>query len=175
MTSLVLTANPDSSTGHAALRELLETKAHELFADYGLTCRILDAGRPNDLRLCGILGFTGHDVSGSIVLAASNEALATSNPSGSGADPAWSAELANQLVGRFKNALLRHGVELSISVPVVLKNLRLRSVTQPPIAPIHLGIGDGVATLWLELDGDVSLTAAPSDDPPLDEGEVMMF
>lgn len=79
-----------------------------------------------DLCIASI-GFTGPEVRGSLVIMAADEVLAASL-SGVARDEAndelfadWAAELANQLCGRLKNKLLRQGVQVTISVPSVLR------------------------------------------------------
>src|SRR5262249_54890732 len=113
------------TTLHEMLRELLSNKASELFADYGVPCTAIDIPPSGDPQLCGILGFTGDRLCGSVVLSATHDAVSSSNPIGDGATRGWVAELTNQLVGRFKNALLRHGLEVAMSIPVVLTATQL--------------------------------------------------
>jgi hypothetical protein len=132
------------------LRELLAAKAHELFAAYGVPCKTSESVRPEDIQLCGVLGFSGEHLCGTVVIGASAEALAASNPVAPEPSRSWSAELANQLVGRFRNALLRRGVDVSVSVPVVLRAQLVPGAER--IAPIHLVVGLGSAMIWLELE-----------------------
>jgi CheY-specific phosphatase CheX len=159
------------------LREILATKTRELFADYGVTC--VDAADPAlPMRLlCGILGFTGDKLCGSVVVSASPEAIAASNPIGDGATRGWVAELTNQIVGRFKNAILRCGVEVAMSVPVVLTATQLTPLPQTEAEPIFLSVGGGIVTIWLEVEADADLVLSePSADAMVAvEGEAMLF
>src|SRR5262245_28335094 len=102
------------------LRTVLLTKAHELFVDYGVACETVSSVADATRELCGILGFTSPQLSGAIVVCATPDAISSSNPIGDGATRSWVAELTNQLVGRFKNELLSMGVEIVMSIPVVL-------------------------------------------------------
>ena len=160
-----------------ALRDILATKAHELFADYGVSCESVDAPYATDRELCGILGFTGDHVCGSVVLAATQDAISSSNPIGDGATRGWVSELTNQLVGRFKNTLLRCGVELVMSIPVVLTATQLLPMPQAAIAPMRFAVGAGFLTLWLELevDPDVVLAEPNSDMTVAAEGDTLLF
>jgi hypothetical protein len=159
------------------LRQILATKAQELFADYGVTCT--PASNPSEptRQLCGILGFTGDRLCGSVVVAATLEAIAFSNPIGDGATRGWIAELTNQLVGRFKNALLRGGIEIAMSIPVVLTATQLTPLPQTAADPTSLAVGSGVVTIWLEAEADAELTLAePGPDTHIAlEGEAMLF
>jgi chemotaxis protein CheX len=159
------------------LREILATKAHELFADYGVSCETMDAPYAADRELCGILGFTSDHVCGSVVLSATADAIASSNPIGDGPTRGWVSELTNQLVGRFKNTLLRCGVELVMSIPVVLTGTQLVPMPQAVLAPTRLSVGSGSLTLWLEVEVDPDLVLAePSADMGVAvEGETLLF
>jgi len=162
---------------HEDLRAILASKAHELFGDYGVTCATTEAVPPGARQLCGILGFTGDRLCGSVIVAATEDAIASSNPIGDGPTRGWVAELTNQLVGRFKNALFRSGVEVAMSIPVVLTAVRLQPVLAAELAPTQLAVGGGYVTLWLELDAEPGLELTePSPDAMIAaEGEAMLF
>ena len=162
---------------HATLRDILASKAQELFLDYGATCTVLDKIPVASSQLCGILGFTGDRLCGSVVLSATPEAIAESNPIRDGATRGWVAELTNQLVGRFKNALFRSGVEVAMSIPVVLTAISLTPLPQTSSDPTCLQVGSGTVTLWLELEAEPGLELSePSEDSMIaPEGEAMLF
>lgn len=162
---------------HDALREILATKAQELFADYGVTTAIDPSALDERRQLCGILGFTGDRLCGSVVLSATEDAIACSNPIGDGATRGWVAELTNQLVGRFKNALFRSGVEVAMSIPVVLTATQLRPLPQTKLDPTRLLVGSGYVTIWLEVEAEpgLELTEPSADTMMAAEGEAMLF
>lgn len=162
---------------YETLREMLAGKATELFTDYGVNCQPAEAPNDGGRQLCGVLGFTGDRLCGSVVISATHEAVASSNPIGDGATRGWVAELTNQLVGRFKNALLRHGVEVAMSVPVVLTATQLMPLPQTQIGATRLAIGSGFMTIWLEIEAEAGLELAePSADSAIAaEGEAMLF
>lgn len=162
---------------HERLRLILGDKAHELFADYAVPCEAVAAIPDSARELCGILGFTGGQVCGSVVVSATPEAIASSNPIGDGATRGWVAELTNQLVGRFKNTLLRSGVDLVMSIPVVLTASQLTPLPQAVLAPVRLAVGTGFLTLWLEVEVDPDLVLVePSADVRIAaEGETLLF
>jgi len=160
-----------------ALRTILTTKMTELFSDYGVSSQVTDVPEEPTRQLCGILGFTGDKLCGSVVISATPEAIACSNPIGDGATRGWVAELANQLVGRFKNALLRGGVEIALSIPVVLTATQLMPLPQTEVGPVRLIVGPGSLTIWLEIEAAPGLELGePSDDTMIAaEGEAMLF
>jgi hypothetical protein len=159
------------------IRTILGDKAQELFADYGVACESVATVPDSARELCGILGFTGDQVCGSVVVSATVEAIASSNPIGDGATRGWVAELTNQIVGRFKNTLLRCGVELVMSIPVVLTASHLAPMPQAPLAPVRLAVGTGFLTLWLEVEIDPDLVLAePTADLQIAlEGDTLLF
>jgi CheY-specific phosphatase CheX len=162
---------------HETLREILTSKAYELFADYSVVCAA-DGSELVDRRLlCGILGFTGDRLCGSVVLSATEDAIACSNPIGDGATRGWVAELTNQLVGRFKNELFRRGVEVAMSIPVVLTATQLTPLPQTHLDPTRLVVGTGSVTIWLEIEAEAGLELSePSADTAMAaEGEAMLF
>lgn len=162
---------------YETLRDLLARKAQELFTDYTVACEPVTVVPGSERQLCGILGFTGDHLCGSVVIAATHDAISSSNPVGDGAGRAWVAELANQLVGRFKNALLRHGVEVAMSIPVVLTSAQLTPLPQIQVSAIKLAVGTGFMMIWLEIEADPGLQLGePSDDSMIAaEGEAMLF
>ena len=142
------------------LRRILVTKAHELFVDYGVDCEAVGSVTDATRELCGILGFTSNQLSGAVVLCATPDAIASSNPIGDGATRSWVAELTNQLVGRFKNELLGMGVELVMSIPVVLTASQVMPLHHLVLPPTRLAVGSGFLTLWLEVEIDPDLVLA---------------
>jgi len=159
------------------LRDVLAGKATELFADYGVTCTPLDTDPPSSSLLCGILGFTGDQLCGSVVIAATVDAISRTNPIGDGPTRGWVAELTNQLVGRFKNQLFRGGIEVAMSVPVVLTATQLTPLPQAQAAPIKMQVAEGSVTIWLEIEATpgLMLSEPGADSEIAAEGESMMF
>jgi CheY-specific phosphatase CheX len=162
---------------HETLREILGSKALDLFTDYSVPATRVDSHPRGERLLCGILGFTGDHMCGSVVISATEAAIADSNPIHDGPTRAWTAELTNQVVGRFKNALLRCGVEIAMSIPVVLTAAELTPLPQTERDPIRLSVGSGSLAIWLEFQADPDL--ALSDPGPESmiaaEGEAMLF
>jgi hypothetical protein len=157
------------------LRELLERKAHDLLTAYGVACA---PGPPMGLeeQICAVLGFTGDHLRGSVLVVGTVSAIAASNPSPDSGPGAWAGELANQLVGRFKNDLLRYGIDVTMSIPVVLTATRIQPLSRRAREPIELAVGPGAMTLLLEVEGDAELTDAPMESEPLAiEGDMLMF
>lgn len=159
------------------LREMLTAKALELFADYQVTCELADDVAASGQRLCGILGFTGDRLCGSVVISATDSAVASSNPLKDGATRGWMAELTNQLVGRFKNSLYRAGVEVAMSIPVVLQATAVTPMPQSQIQPVCLSVGGAALSIWLEIEAQpgLELSEPGAESEMAAEGEALMF
>lgn len=166
-----------SSIHDALCRSLLTVSAHELFAAYNVPSADAEIATADATGLCGVLGFTGGTLSGSVVITATDAALAASNPLGDGPTRDWISELTNQVVGRFKNALLRRGVDVGMSVPVVLRAVRLVPVPNRAILPVAIEVGGGLFCLWLDLEyaATFAIGEAVTLEAAGNEGEAFMF
>jgi hypothetical protein len=157
------------------LRGMPLGKAYELFADCGVTCTEGESTNDGSRPLCGILGFTGDRLCGSVVSAATQDVIASSSPIGDGATRGWVAELTNQLGGRFKNSLFRHGVVVAMSILVVLTATQLMPLPHTQIQPIRLVMGNDGVTIWLEAGAGRELSEPGADSAVAVEGEAMLF
>ena len=128
--------------------QVAASACEELFARYGVTVRrATDGDEPvsPDFLLCSVIGFTGRDVRGTLVLALTEELSGMSNPvvgleRGRG-NPRliqrdWVGELSNQLLGRIKIELLRCGVEIYLNLPAVLLGQHLAPLPRSQLKPL---------------------------------------
>jgi CheY-specific phosphatase CheX len=135
----------------------------ELFRRYGVPVqRSADSDEPitPDFLLCSVIGFTGRDLRGTLVLAVTDELSGLSNPvaagpGGAGANPLtqrdWVGELSNQLLGRIKLELLRCGVEMYLNLPAVLRGQHLAPLPRTELKPIKFTLAKGAAAVWIEV------------------------
>lgn len=133
-----------------------------------------------ELCLCGVVGFVGRQMSGTMVLAATPEPLIWSNPT-SASSQEWIAELSNQLFGRIRNRLLRRGLELIGTPPEVMRGERLEALTERKrCRPVVLrGAADGKVCVWLDRaleDGlPIPLIEVEPASPTVAEGTILLF
>ena len=135
----------------------------------------------SDLELCGLVGFVGREISGTLLLATTAEPLSASNRvAARGRD--WMAELSNQLFGRIKNRLLRRGLELIGTPPAVIGGDHLVAFTgrRTPCQPIVLrSEKGGRVCIWMDYAMQSALPFALSDGEPGAhipvEGEMLFF
>src|SRR4030095_1473049 len=112
----------------AFFEQVASAACQELFSRYGVAVhRATEDDQPvsPDFLLCSVIGFTGRDVRGTLVLALTEELSGSSNPiagahASARSDRAtqrdWVGELSNQLLGRIKIELLKCGVEIYLNL-----------------------------------------------------------
>ncbi len=93
----------------------------------------------------------------------------------------WCRELNNQIVGRFKNKLLRYGVEISLGLPVLLSGSDVNAISAPNITVSErfFESQDSLMTLALStlVDPELEFVEQPSaedESAPL-EGSFALF
>jgi CheY-specific phosphatase CheX len=164
--------------------EIIELLACEacisLFSDYSLELRRVETvswATDTELLFCVVVGFTGDQIRGSILLATTREPLGRTAPVNDTSFREWIAELANQLLGRIKNKLVRRGVVLHVSTPVVLRGVHLTPLTRTDLKPIVFDCDDGCVCVWLdaELVKGVDLTVIHEDAGVIVEGDGLLF
>src|SRR4051812_10113680 len=90
------------------LQPLVAQCAIELFAHYGVTLTEAPLS-VQDLEIAGLIGFTG-TLRGTLFVASTESFLSACCPPPPTDVADWTGELANQLLGRFKNHLVRRGI-----------------------------------------------------------------
>lgn len=158
------------------LARLVEESCIALFSDYRIAIARSDARPACEVAFCGVIGFTGEDMRGSLMLACSREPLVVAQVSGEAMMRDWLAELTNQLLGRVKNRLLAFGTVIHSALPVVLAGERIAPIVNQSIG--HLFTADGgVVSVWFdtELRDDFALDLVDNTSPIGREGETILF
>jgi len=163
------------------IQQMSISACERLFESYGVEMHYqVEAQLPKpEMLYCGIVGFSGENIKGGLVLAGSREALGASNPVEGAGVRDWVAELANQLAGRIKSQLLAHSVEIYIATPVVLRGEHLSLEARGPVAPLwFVSPQGGRVCLWLDVDlaeGFDMTVDADASKAGLDEGTSLLF
>ena len=99
------------------------------------------------------------------------EVCAVLGTTGDGND--WITELVNQLVGRIKNALLRHDIEIIISTPVRLRGDRLAPLAGGEVFRSPAG----EVCVWFDFEPSEGVTwrEATDDSAAASEGDLLLF
>jgi hypothetical protein len=161
------------------LSAIVAESCHQLFADYGLPLerRMADVQTVGEISFCGVIGFTGTRCRGVLLLAVTEAPLLQSNPTSAPARH-WIAELANQLLGRVKNRLLRHDVDICASTPIVLRGQHLAPLPRRNFLPVLFSSGTGYVGTWLDCEL-IGIDSLPLDEYDVDtgliEGDAVLF
>jgi hypothetical protein len=156
----------------------------DLFAAHGIEFNQESLGCDNEpalqteLSFLGLAGFSGPFFSGYIVLKAGEHLLRHSNQTTS--DPAdWMGELANQLLGRIKNRMLREGIALMRLPTAVAMGLGASLLGEGECPPlITLNNGHGSVMVWMKTEPSCDLgecTVVEPDNGVMAEGEMVLF
>ena len=169
------------------LFEQVASKAcEELFARYGLKVRLAgdeeDPVSP-DFLICSVIGFTGRDLRGTLILALTEDLSGLSNPVAGPtanriAQRDWVGELSNQLLGRIKLDLLRWGLEISLNLPALLLGHHLAPLPRTQLKPLKFTLSKGAAAVWIEVEARPGLKLeAPrdADDQGPQAGDALLF
>lgn len=153
----------------------------ELLASCG--AEIQPATTTPSLDRVAVIGFGGSGLRGSMGLGVSTAMLEKIASPGREPGPRvhddWLSEMANQLLGRVKNRLLRHNVTIAIALPMVLRGVRVELVgvgeelwAYPFESPL------GSLCVWLDVLAEPELQMASTSDEGLEipaEGDVILF
>jgi CheY-specific phosphatase CheX len=128
----------------------------------------LPAGR----QIASVLAFSGWQIRGSLTVRSTVSFFENSHPTAGNSPLAqeavadWAGEFTNQLLGRFKNKILAHGLDFQVGIPVTIlgENLVEVSVTTDSLASIQLRTSNHLVgvTLLGRLAPGVELFAEPS-------------
>jgi hypothetical protein len=151
-----------------------------LFEDYALPLRRTDVSSLTsnaELLFCGVVGYSGEQMRGTLLLATSREPLGRTSPTTEGSLREWIAELSNQLLGRIKNKLLTRGVTLHLSTPIVLRGQHLAPLSRTELVPFAFACEGGAVCVWFdaELAPGIDLTTVVDTDGLASEGTSMLF
>lgn len=168
---------PDTNT--EIIERSVSDSCLQLFQDYSLPLQRVKEGEVFDAELlfCGVVGFTGEQMRGTLLLATSREPLGRTTPGGESSLREWIAELSNQLLGRIKNKLLAHGVNLHLSTPVVLRGAQIAPVSRAELIPYAFACDGGYVCVWFdaEVQSGVDLTKTVDTEGVVAEGSTTFF
>lgn len=126
-----------------------------------------------------VIGFSGADFGGALGFAAEQEFVrAAYGEHDSILSDSWVGEIANQLLGRLKSALLCHGVEIRLAIPMVLHGLDIKlRQSEPDLAQYRCNSEHGGACVWVDANWDVhrKVQSVSAEEQPLAEGALTLF
>lgn len=171
---------------HETISAILQDSFVELMNSFGLTMPVDDApsGHEPEPGFAAVIGYSEPNLRGSLVLIADLKPLVQTLPvpvaAGEPVDAFcrdWVAELANQLLGRVKNKLLRWGVAINLSTPSVVRGVQL-AYSGPSASRGANGVtltccsGGNGFRVWLEARAPNSLVLVETPAGAQAEGEI---
>ena len=162
----------------AEIVEMGRASCIELFESYGVQIQPTAMTPTDSSRCCGIIGFTGDGIRGSVLLAASSEVLQRAYPLEGVPGWDWAGELANQLLGRLKNHLLSRGVTISLTTPMVLRGVEIRPVDNAQLrSEMFVSEAIGTVVVWLDIETEPGfvLGASSAESAGMPEGQSILF
>jgi CheY-specific phosphatase CheX len=162
------------------LNGLMRQAGSDLFASTPLTLRADTRADPTaglSIRLASVIGFTGFELRGSLMLAMSEGALQAALPTKHDLPHHWIAELANQLLGRIKNQLARYEVDVALSTPVVIRGERIAPCMDGDQTPLVWSFDQGTACGWFDCEIKDGFELRMSSNAALvaEEGASLLF
>jgi CheY-specific phosphatase CheX len=165
--------------------QIIESAVNEsclsLFEDYALPLKRAHvpslANEGAELLFCGVVGFSGDQMRGTLLLATSKEPLGRTSPTTDASLREWIAELSNQLLGRIKNKLLVRGVTLHLSTPIVLRGQHLAPLSRAELVPFAFTCDGGFVCVWfdVELKPGLDLNQEVDTEGLISEGTSTLF
>jgi len=156
----------------------LREKALQLFADYQLPLAetLEPASDAFGESLVGVIGLVGECITATLAIAATQQVLEATFPMGDAVQPEdWMGELANQLIGRFKNELGRWGLDTSIGTPVTVVGSRLALRAGPDVGCLHFDSAHGPVHVWLKAEEIQPFTLVADSTECMAEGDFCLF
>jgi CheY-specific phosphatase CheX len=169
------------------VRDVMEASVRELFDSYGLACSLsAEHGESptESVELGSIVGFRGKGIRGGLAFVAPLDLIAKLLPVPRDVTRAdlqlrdWSAEIANQLVGRIKNKLSSRTLDFDVGTPVCFTGKSIRLVFLPDADGLSLAVTAADSTVRIHLDCTLSSDIVGGELDPLrivPEGEVLLF
>ena len=140
-------------SNESIIETCVEESCLSLFEDYALPLKrstVAAIAEGAELLFCGVVGFSGDQMRGTLLLATSREPLGRTSPTTDASLREWIAELSNQLLGRVKNKLFVHGVTLHLSTPIVLRGQHIAPVTRAELVPFAFACDGGCVCVWFD-------------------------
>lgn len=158
--------------------DIVQRATIELFDAYGVT---LEVGASDHaiapIAFAAVIGFSGETLRGTLLFAPSEAVLLASEQLPEDAARDWVGELANQLLGRVKNHLLRYDVEVFLTVPLVIRGQHISVETRGALGPHRFSCEAGGVSVWMDVDIPPGMVLVESAEPEVlpESGEAMLL
>lgn len=143
-----------------------------------------DAGAEHT-GFAGIIGFASERLRGNLVVYMGDDLVMATRPEtvdtgvrGHAAMSDWTAEIANQLLGRFENSLIRYGTRVAPSVPSAVSGIgyTLTSLSLDTPRQFLFSCEHGNVNVFLNAQMHETLELVEStEEEPSEEGDLLLF
>jgi CheY-specific phosphatase CheX len=158
------------------MRDLTKTCSVELFETYGVSIRAVDELPEVSVELAGIIGFTRQHMRGAMIVGTTSAVLEKSHASAHNTSRRdWSAELANQLLGRVKNRMVARGVDVQMTTPLALRGKALTVDDEGQMEVFDFEGLEGCVRVWLDLELSGKVEVRATEEKIASEGDMMLF
>ena len=172
------------------IKNFLNSAVTDLFKINGITQALEKMDGLTTLEhcdFCAIIGFSGTKIKGHLLLAATHELLDFTHPSkamgmdiGDSDHADWLGEISNQVIGRLKNALLKYGLNTTLTTPTVIRgqsinSFALKTDSIKEIIHFQLDHFDLLVEAHIELLAPVDFSVAVEGEQASDEGSSKFF
>jgi hypothetical protein len=148
-----------------------------VFARHGATVSYTErAELPRGVLKLAVIGFAGESMRGMLAVSADEGLVSRTCPPGGSHDD-WLCELSNLLLGRFKSELLRLGITVHLSTPMLVEGTELCLDTYAVAAIVHRFSSDRGESLHVVLDAiaETATRVRESTVPLPADGTVVLF
>ena len=161
------------------LIETIPEAIHIILKENGLEI-IEETGDETHFDRVSVIGFSGNGFGGALGFAVEQAILKVAcDEDNRPLSDGWIGEVANQLLSRFKNALLVYGLEIQVTIPMVLHGigLQIQDNRSWQVKQFYYNSGYGHIRIWVDANWDISreLQLAESDQHPQPEGQMVLF
>jgi hypothetical protein len=174
---------PVSRSQRRVIDLIVQTSGVELFQAYGISAApmspvaVSSCELPDD-TLGGVVSYSGAEVRGTLVLCVPRKTLQKSidGSAMSHNERDWVRELANQLMGRIKNRLVRYQILLRPGTPAALEaeGIRRMARTSTDLAYLFRTL-TGQVVVWISGDFDRANLVFSSSIDVVNEGDMVLF
>jgi len=167
-----------------AIRDVTTSCTVALFEAYGVDLRPCAGCTVNDeANVIAAIGFAGDELRGALAISMSMDVVRASNTIAESPTPDqsrdWTGELANQILGRVKNRLLRFGAHVGMGTPLVFSGTRfiVHSSKQAPNLRIAFTSEHGPVEVWIDavFAPDTLLVESADDGGTAEEEGTLLF
>ncbi len=126
-----------------------------------------------------VIGFSGEGFAGALGFATERSLIeAAYGECDTLLADSWLGEVANQLLGRTKNAFLAYGIEIRLAIPMVLHGLKIQArIAETNGSQFQFTSASGRACVWVDANWNTRQKVQPADTEQhaKAEGDIVIF